>query len=207
MNTRLLTYFVKLVETENFTRAAEQLHIAQPALSVAIKKLEQQSPSIIPLTAGMKDFMYKDFESAKPKLLRAAFINIYGDVSLAERRAAEYYSPRITEERKDEIIGEVNTVISKMKFSQEEYKKCDPKSESTRLMLAQWAAYPLNIIQEFEEKVGYPWEREGSKENPKYEIEKLFWKIEFPIKEKVGKYVRGPPHIFEKGEFSYYVKK
>lgn len=42
MNTRLLTYFVKLVETENFTRAAEQLHIAQPALSVAIKKLEQQ---------------------------------------------------------------------------------------------------------------------------------------------------------------------
>ncbi|AAZ27915.1 LysR family transcriptional regulator [Colwellia psychrerythraea] len=42
MNTRLLTYFVKLVETKNFTRAAEQLHIAQPALSVAIKKLEQQ---------------------------------------------------------------------------------------------------------------------------------------------------------------------
>lgn len=42
MNTRLLTYFIKLVETENFTRAAEQLHIAQPALSVAIKKLEQQ---------------------------------------------------------------------------------------------------------------------------------------------------------------------
>jgi len=42
MNTRLLTYFVKLVETENFTHAAKQLHIAQPALSVAIKKLEQQ---------------------------------------------------------------------------------------------------------------------------------------------------------------------
>ena len=41
MNTRLLRYFVKLVETENFTHAAKQLHIAQPALSVAIKKLEQ----------------------------------------------------------------------------------------------------------------------------------------------------------------------
>lgn len=41
MDTRLLTYFAKLAETKNFTRAAEQLHIAQPALSVAIKKLEQ----------------------------------------------------------------------------------------------------------------------------------------------------------------------
>ena len=42
MDTRLLTYFTQLAATKNFTRAAEQLHIAQPALSVAIKKLEQQ---------------------------------------------------------------------------------------------------------------------------------------------------------------------
>ncbi len=42
MNIKPLTYFVTLAETENFTRAAEQLHIAQPALSIAIKKLEQE---------------------------------------------------------------------------------------------------------------------------------------------------------------------
>ena len=42
MNTRHLTYFVTLAKTKNFTRAAEILHIAQPALSVAIKKFEQQ---------------------------------------------------------------------------------------------------------------------------------------------------------------------
>jgi len=42
MDIRQLTYFVKLAETGNFTRAAEQMHIAQPALSIAIKKLENQ---------------------------------------------------------------------------------------------------------------------------------------------------------------------
>ncbi|MGI9280652.1 MAG: LysR family transcriptional regulator [Endozoicomonas sp.] len=42
MNIRYLRYFIKVAETLNFTRAAEQLHIAQPALSIAIKKLEQE---------------------------------------------------------------------------------------------------------------------------------------------------------------------
>ncbi|WP_062270341.1 LysR family transcriptional regulator [Endozoicomonas arenosclerae] len=42
MNIRYLRYFIKVAETLNFTRAAEQLHMAQSALSIAIKKLEKE---------------------------------------------------------------------------------------------------------------------------------------------------------------------
>lgn len=42
MDTRLLKYFVAVAEHKNITHAANALHIAQPALSVAIKKLESQ---------------------------------------------------------------------------------------------------------------------------------------------------------------------
>jgi len=41
MNIRQLKYFVKIVEAQNMTRAAEALHIAQPALSQQILLLEQ----------------------------------------------------------------------------------------------------------------------------------------------------------------------
>ncbi|GAB2899427.1 nitrogen assimilation transcriptional regulator NAC [Paralcaligenes ginsengisoli] len=42
MNLRQLKYFVKIVEAQNMTRAAESLHIAQPALSQQVTLLEQE---------------------------------------------------------------------------------------------------------------------------------------------------------------------
>lgn len=40
MNLRQLRYFVKVVEVGNMTRAADQLHVAQPALGLQIRQLE-----------------------------------------------------------------------------------------------------------------------------------------------------------------------
>lgn len=42
METRHLKYFVEVAQHQSFTHAASALHIAQPALSIAIKKFEQQ---------------------------------------------------------------------------------------------------------------------------------------------------------------------
>jgi DNA-binding transcriptional LysR family regulator len=42
MDLRQLSYFVAIVERGGFTRAAEAIHVAQPALSAAIRKLEAE---------------------------------------------------------------------------------------------------------------------------------------------------------------------
>ena len=42
MDVKQLRFFQGVAECESFTKAAEQLHIAQPALSIAIKKLEDE---------------------------------------------------------------------------------------------------------------------------------------------------------------------
>ncbi|MFM2165884.1 MAG: hypothetical protein RIS79_255, partial [Verrucomicrobiota bacterium] len=42
LNLHLLDQFVVLARTKNFTRAAEELHLSQSALSRAIQKLEDQ---------------------------------------------------------------------------------------------------------------------------------------------------------------------
>ncbi|WP_070967888.1 LysR family transcriptional regulator [Vibrio sonorensis] len=42
MDVKQLTHFVQVAEDKNFTLAAKKLHIAQPALSISIRKFEQQ---------------------------------------------------------------------------------------------------------------------------------------------------------------------
>ena len=42
MDIKQIEYYKVLCDTKNFSRAAEHLHIAQPSLSVAIKKLEEE---------------------------------------------------------------------------------------------------------------------------------------------------------------------
>jgi DNA-binding transcriptional LysR family regulator len=42
VDVRQLKFFMTIARLGNFTRAAEQLHIAQPALSIAIRKLEEE---------------------------------------------------------------------------------------------------------------------------------------------------------------------
>jgi DNA-binding transcriptional LysR family regulator len=42
MELRQLEYFVRVSEEENFTRAAQQLHVAQPGVSLQIQRLERE---------------------------------------------------------------------------------------------------------------------------------------------------------------------
>ncbi len=42
MELRVLNYFLAIAREENFTRAAEQLHVTQPTLSRQIADLEEE---------------------------------------------------------------------------------------------------------------------------------------------------------------------
>lgn len=42
MELRVLKYFIKIAEEENMTKAAQKLHVSQPALSKQMKELENE---------------------------------------------------------------------------------------------------------------------------------------------------------------------
>ena len=78
MNIRQLTFFIEIARHKNFTKAAEALNIAQPAVSMAIQKLEKEMESVlfnrgnrqVSLTAEGKIFLVhaqrilEDFQAA-----------------------------------------------------------------------------------------------------------------------------------------------
>lgn len=80
MDLRRIRHFVVLAETLNFHRAAERLHIAQPALSVSIQKLEAE----LDITLFSRD--------ARGVTLTAA-----GRAALAEARLILFHGGQLSE--------------------------------------------------------------------------------------------------------------
>jgi len=85
MNLRRIRHFIALAETTNFSRAADRLHIAQPALSVSIRKLEAE--------LGTKLFERTSFgvvltPSGKAVLLEAKRLLYYGEQLLRSAQNA-----------------------------------------------------------------------------------------------------------------------
>lgn len=77
LNTRQLRYFCEVVRTQNFSRAAEELHIAQPALSRQIQKLEDE------LKVSLVD------RSCRPLKITRAGIHLYEQASQILSRLEE----------------------------------------------------------------------------------------------------------------------
>ncbi len=89
MNLRQLQQFIALAETGNFHRAAEQLHMAQPPLSVSIRKLEQElgSPLFERTTTGV-------------------VLTTTGSAMLADARAALFHAGQCRQAVQDAREGE-----------------------------------------------------------------------------------------------------
>lgn len=86
MNFKQLRYFVKVVEAGNMTRAADLLHVAQPALGVQMAQLEESlgvklltrhSRGVVPTPAGEKLFeravkILQDVDDVRAEIKRQA---------------------------------------------------------------------------------------------------------------------------------------
>ncbi len=84
MDLRQLRFFVAIAEERNFTRAAEKLHIAQPAVSVAIRNLEEQLGLTLFSREGKKIGL-----TAEGEVFLGHAREILGKVQNAEREMGE----------------------------------------------------------------------------------------------------------------------
>ncbi|MEW1860300.1 MULTISPECIES: LysR family transcriptional regulator [unclassified Streptomyces] len=89
MDLRQLEYFVAVAEEQNFTRAAERVHISQSGVSAQVRRLEQE------LGAELFD-----------RSARAVTLTVAGKAALAHARAALAAVGAVTQ-----AVGEVTEVI------------------------------------------------------------------------------------------------
>ena len=88
MDVRQLRYFVRVTELKSFTRAAEVLHIAQPALGTQIRKLEEelQTQLITRHSRGVE-------LTEAGKVLRERALTILRDVDAAKQLLRDFSGP------------------------------------------------------------------------------------------------------------------
>ena len=108
MNLRRLDYFCQLADTGNFTRAAKQIGIAQPALTIAIQKLEQE--------AGLKLIN----RAEKSALLTAEGKVLYDLASklLAQAKQVELELEELKELERGNIVFGVSAMMGSYYFPQ-----------------------------------------------------------------------------------------
>ncbi len=86
MDVRQLRFFVEIARQWNFTKAAEQLHIAQPAVSMAIRKLEDELDLVLFNRQEKRISLTADGE-----IFLAHAQRILADVKAAEAEMAELH--------------------------------------------------------------------------------------------------------------------
>jgi hypothetical protein len=107
--------------------------------------------------------------------------------------------------KKVELITDLKTKFGNMSWSN--YDKLDrdisgspgkgPLNNWNRLLNAQWGAFFLTCHYKFSTNISSsPWNRKNSKNKQINNIENIFWNLEYPLKKKIGKYIRGPPNYF-----------
>ena len=110
MEMHQVRYFLAVARTLNFTRAAEECHVAQPSLTRAIKLLEgelggdlfrRERPRamLTPLGERMYPLLKQCYDSAQSARSLAAMIND-GEVGVAQDRGVEQHRARAHPERR-----------------------------------------------------------------------------------------------------------
>ncbi|PLX90334.1 MAG: LysR family transcriptional regulator [Desulfuromonas sp.] len=135
MDSRQLKVFVEVVRQGSFTRAAEKLHIAQPAVSISIRKLEEELELVllnrqekrVSLTAEGETLLHHaerildNFAAAEIEMAELRDLS-HGEVRIGiPPMMSAYYFPRIIREFRDvypnlklSVSGEGTASIQRM---------------------------------------------------------------------------------------------